>query len=666
MAPAQQSSELDTLKMGVEYALSAAQLAQCGAPGLPASKRGIAKRAREQGWAFVERPCRGGYERAFLVAALPQAIQQHLIRKASSSEQIIEGQALGSTQRETYTEASEKRRAEAMRRVKAIEMLNTARRIGWSTDKAVVYVGRELGLSTRTLYRWQSAVNRVKEGVNAAVLVPAQRGPAKGTRRPIHPAAWSALLSDYLREEEPSLKSCYRRLQARALECGWGRLPSVHSLRRKLQDEIPQLASFIGRKGLREWEKLQPSQRRDKSALRPLEWVNSDGHKCDVFVRFDDGRVRRPILVGWQDVYSGKILSWRLDETENTDLIRSSFSDVLRDYGIPEHALIDNGRAYSGKDMAGGAKNRNRNRNAATGEIEGVFKAFGCQPHFTKPYRARSKPIERAWRDISEAIGKDPRCAGAYTGNGAGAKPANYGSRAVPLSEFKVIVADAIKEHNARTGRLAAICRGRSFDEVFADGFSESGFVVRRATEDQIRWLLLPSKRVRVPATGEACITLPGLKARYFHIKLTELRGQEVVVSYDPHDIRRAAWVFLDGSRQLHCEADYVPGSTPFASVDESRRWERARKLERTAAKKRAAILGNASVAELSGASSTGRLRAKVVRIHPVPAIEVPGVTERAAERQAEESAQREALLAAGARAHRVLEEEDYDFATQG
>ena len=66
------------------------------------------------------------------------------------------------------------------------------------------------------------------------------------------------------------------------------------------------------------------------------------------------------MLVAIQDVYSGKFLAWRLDESENRVPVRLAIGDMVERYGIPEHMVLDNGRSFASKWITGGTANRFR------------------------------------------------------------------------------------------------------------------------------------------------------------------------------------------------------------------------------------------------------------------------------------------------------------------
>ncbi|RYS32216.1 hypothetical protein DLS39_13645, partial [Staphylococcus pseudintermedius] len=148
--------------------------------------------------------------------------------------------------------------------------------------------------------------------------------------------------------------------------------------------------------------------------LHAMELLNIDGHKFDVFVKWDDGRISRPMGVAIQDVYSRKMLAVRIGESENKDLTRLAFGDVFRDYGIPKACLMDNGRAFASKAMTGGAKPRFRFK-IKDEDPAGLLTSLGIQIHWATPYRGQSKPIERAFRDFCDRVAKHPKFHGAYT-----------------------------------------------------------------------------------------------------------------------------------------------------------------------------------------------------------------------------------------------------------
>ncbi|VEJ45443.1 Bacteriophage Mu transposase [Bartonella vinsonii] len=243
-------------------------------------------------------------------------------------------------------------------------------------------------------------------------------------------------------------------------------------MQRHFKAQVSKAVVVLAREGEEKAKKLYPAQRRDRSNLHALQAVNMDGHKLDVFVNVP--WAEKPVrlyLIAIQDLYSGKILSWRLSDAETWEIVRLVIGDMVEAYGIPERMTLDNGRAFISKWISGGVQNRFRFK-IKPDDPQGLLMSLGVQLQWTTPYSGQSQPIERAWRDLAEAISKHPFCAGAYTGNKPDAKPEDYGKRAIGFEEFKAHVGAQICAHNAQTGRKVLTCVGRSFDETFVESYN--------------------------------------------------------------------------------------------------------------------------------------------------------------------------------------------------
>src|SRR3546814_12358931 len=105
---------------------------------------------------------------------------------------------------------------------------------------------------------------------------------------------------------------------------------------------------------------MLPAQIRSVAELHAMELVNIDGHRADVFVKWPDGRIIRPMMIAIQDVYSRKFLAWRIAENEDMVTARLVFADLFQTWGIPKRLLADNGRAFVSQWLSGGAKTRLR------------------------------------------------------------------------------------------------------------------------------------------------------------------------------------------------------------------------------------------------------------------------------------------------------------------
>ena len=354
------------------------------------------------------------------------------------------------------------------------------------------------------------------------------------------------------------------------MQKGW-RLPSAQTLRRRIA-ALPATVVSWHREGPDATNRMFPAQRRDRSMLHALQWVNADGHRFDVFVKWPDGTTARPMGVFFQDLYSGKLLTYRVAQAETGDTFRLAFSDVVDKFGIPGAVTIDNTLAAANKTMSGGLKRRFRFK-VREEEPLGIFASLGVAVHWAKPFSGQSKPIERAFGDLARDVARHPAFVGAWTGNKPTDKPFDYGKKAVPLAEFMGVLEAAIAEHNARPGRAALNCRGRSFDDTFAESYAEAP--ITRATEAQRRIFLLAAEEVRV--RRDATIHLLG--NRYHDARLVELRGRNVALRFDPDKLHAPVHVYL-ANGDYFCTAECW-ADQGFGDTDAARRTATAVRLRR-------------------------------------------------------------------------------------
>jgi len=539
-----------------------AELHAARCPGLPGSLRGLYVRAEQWRAEGHARRVRGGWE--YPIEVLPPAAQVRLSVLHAPANDDRDGDAERSKALWARFEAlPAERKAECARRLAVLDAAEVGRAAGLSEVAAVARAAREHGVAARTVHRWRKAIAGLDRADWLPALAPAYRG--KNERATCHRQAWEALKSDYLRPEAPTFSSCYRRVKRAAAEHGWTPLPGERALRRRFEAEVPEAVRTLAREGRDTAKALYPAQRRTRDHLHAMQAVNMDGHKLDVFVRFPDGRIGRAHLIALQDLHSGKLVGWRLAESENKVSVRLAIGDMVERFGIPDAIYLDNGRAFASKWITGGAPNRFRFK-VRDEDPRGLLTALGIEVHWTTPYSGQSKPIERAFRDLADAIARHPACAGAYTGNKPDAKPENYGSKAVPFELLRALVDAEVAEHNARAGRTGGVANGRSFDEVFAASMADTGTVVRWPTSAQRSLWLLAAERIRT-RRGSGEIHLFG--NRYWDAALNPIAGMAVTVRFDPDDLTRPLKVY-DARDRLICEAERV-ADTGFDDVAAAR-----------------------------------------------------------------------------------------------
>lgn len=554
--------------------MTPAEIAAAKLPTMPTSKSSIISIAKKQGWAtrknlkgepLARRNSSKGGGLVYHYSLLPDFVQPFVVQ-AIAPKQVAKKKSKKKNHVEAwrfYEGLPDARKAKAKNKLRIMTIIRTLHlQNGMLKDDAVSHIASCEGVSARTIYSWFDAV----AGVDHCDWLPFLVDRRGGTRAQVEcdPTAWQALKVDYLRAEKPSFTSSYRRTKEVCEKQGW-KIPSERTLYRRLLAEVPKPVIILRRDGMEALKHSYPPQRRDRSMFRAMEAINADGHIWDVNVKFPDGVEDRPVMVAIQDLYSNKILGWRIDRTENTDLVRLAFGDVFAKWGIPKHAWLDNGRAFASKYITGRQTSRFRFK-IKQEEPSGILTSLNIKVHWTLPYSGQSKPIERAFRDLCDTIAKHPMFHGAYTGNSPHNKPANYGKRVVDFNDFVHIVHQGILRYNAQPGRRTRVCGGsKSFDDVFFASYEEDK--IRKATPGQLHECLLAVETV---STDRRSGTINLYGNRYHDEIMFSHIGTKVMVRFDPDCLHKEIYVYrLDGSfiGTVACIEDAGFGDTKAARI---------------------------------------------------------------------------------------------------
>lgn len=597
---------------------SVAELADLALPGLPADKRALNRRAREERWqmrvdsagALLSRPRAGrGGGTEFHLSLLPAAAQLELARRGLAAErQETDAERAATAGSWRWFEAqSDKARAEAQRRLAIVNEIDLLERAGLTRTAAVGEASRRHGASPGTLWAWLKMITGVAAADRLPALAPRHR--PGGREAEIDPFLWNLFLSDALRLSGASLAGCYDEVALKAAEMGI-EIPSQAAFRRRLKREVDPNVIRLAREGEEALRRSLPTQRRTVAHLHALQCVNLDGHVWDVFVMPPDGGNRpiRPVMIAIQDVYSRKVLAWRIATSENSVTTRLTFADLFENYGIPKECVIDNGRAFNSKWLTGGMKTRFRFKIRPEDPV-GLLVGLDILVHPTLPYRGQSKPIERAFRDMCDKIAKRACFDGAYTGNNPTAKPENYGSKAVPWDYFVEQVSIGIHKHNAKLFRQTEMARGRSFDQVFFESYATAP--IGKVLPEQLRMALLTADQVTVNGqTGE--IQLYG--NRYWSEGSGQLHGQKVTVRFDPDNLARD--IHLYDAKGRYLTAAQMIADTGFLDV------AAAKQAAKFLSTQRKRIRDGLQAEQLLSAGEVARLQAGAQQVHlPEPAV---------------------------------------------
>ena len=316
-----------------------------GVAGLSKNDRVIRRTAEKEDWPSQTRPGRAK-EKEYAFSSLPQGVQAALALRWWAAEtkdgpiqKAKEGDPLSDLRWDAFLRLPKSQQAVGRKHMAALMALLELERNGASRNQAIATLQSQGVVHSRmTFFRWLKSV----KGHPKTEWLPLLASQHSGGNQPAHcpPDAWEAFKADYLRLEKPAASACYRRLKEAASRQGWT-LPSYDTLRLRLRTEVGAEAIILAREGKAALARLYPAQKRSVADLFALALVCGDGHSFDVFTKWAGiEKLVRPMLLGLQDVYSRKILAWRIGLNENAALVRLAFADLLRDWA--DYTLLKN------------------------------------------------------------------------------------------------------------------------------------------------------------------------------------------------------------------------------------------------------------------------------------------------------------------------------------
>ena len=163
-------------------------------------------------------------------------------------------------------------------------------------------------------------------------------------------------------------------------------------------------------------DKVEPYIKRDASLLDVGDILVADGHKLafQVINPFT-GKPCRATLVGFLDWKSTALVGYEIMLEENTQCIASALRNAIINLDmIPKIVYQDNGRAFRAKYFTD---------DKGFGELGfyGLYAKLGIETVFARPYNARSKVIERFFKEFQEGFEK---LIPSYVGSSINNKPA--------------------------------------------------------------------------------------------------------------------------------------------------------------------------------------------------------------------------------------------------
>ena len=300
-------------------------------------------------------------------------------------------------------------------------------------------------------------------------------------------------------------------------------------------------------------DKVEPYIKRDASLLDVGDILVADGHKLafQVINPFT-GKPCRATLVGFLDWKSTALVGYEIMLEENTQCIASALRNAIINLDmIPKIVYQDNGRAFRAKYFTD---------DKGFGELGfyGLYAKLGIETVFARPYNARSKVIERFFKEFQEGFEK---LMPSYVGSSIINKPAylkrnenfhkNLHQDYVPTIEETIKMIDMwLKFKNSQPCTNAP---NMTIAEVLENRKKQN--IDKSLLDD----LMLATEVKTIQRNG-----VRFLNCDYFDERLYGLRGK-VLVKYNLFDLTSVK-VFTTKGEYL-CTAERVTETHPMAKI---------------------------------------------------------------------------------------------------
>ena len=434
--------------------------------------------------------------------------------------------------------------------------------------------------------------------------------------------AWAFFMTT-LRDAGPQfpVKQAWRDVRDAALTKGWS-WPKYLTVWRRW-DTLPEAQKLVARHGREAAVKaLAMPIKRDKTTIKPLEWVSLDGRTQDFWVDFGDGKPVRPVMLALIDVASNYVLGYELATSENAVATARLIRNVCREHSIFDRLYTDNGSAFAGHLVAGGADFKWRGKGAAKLAVKplGVCYHLGIDTKFAIPKNAKAKIAERTFATLSRVIDDRPEFRGAHAGHAPGATPGTA-VQPVALAVALAVIEREIARHNREDGRRGQGARGRSYEQMFGAGLADR--VLRKPTAQQLYYAGLVYTPASVDRWGRVQVATWTYGDPETQDALLRWHGKgQILIGRDPDDFEAPAVAF-DETGRLICKDIMPVKAGVYGSVDGAREAARNRKAARDAV--RQAHEANAYLDDAAFAAALADLSSGDAEEAPLPPAKVIG-----------------------------------------
>lgn len=340
----------------------------------------------------------------------------------------------------------------------------------------------------------------------------------------------------------PPANACWRLTRAKFCTGeNVTKFPSCEAFMDRLRREMPQSQIDRARLGETKWRnKWGHYIERDYTDMRAGEvWV-SDHAQIDV-ISYLNGKPVCGWITSMIDMRTDKALSvYYHVEPPNSDHIFRAFFEAADKFGLPETLYIDNGKDYRCKDFAGGRPKKHALQ-VDEQKTGGMLGQLGITVHFSLPYVARSKTVERWHLQIKEGLSR--HCIG-YRGGHTQERPEILAEdikagKCLDFDYFKGLLTDFIFNVLNKKQNDGKRCEGRSPDDVWND----HNPVLRKVSRDALKLFCMRTTNPLTIGRNGVNVSRDGLT--YWGEWMTACKGRKVYLRR-ADDNYGEAWVFSE------------------------------------------------------------------------------------------------------------------------
>ena len=224
---------------------------------------------------------------------------------------------------------------------------------------------------------------------------------------------------------------------------------------------------------------IEPRARRDRSHLKPMEWVAADVHHFDILIRRDDGSLCTPKGVAWMDLATNRVFFSAFLMPKGRMISRREVAESFTamcadsDWGVPTNIYADRGGEYNWLDLT---LDLMALKHRVAVWDQGALEDAPSGLHRSLPYNPQSKVIETIFSIMEGSV--FPQLPGHIGGDRMRKKTQNQGRepQAFPgdFTAFRQAIDAAVRYYHAKPQQAGHIA-GRSPDQAFRE-FIDAGW----------------------------------------------------------------------------------------------------------------------------------------------------------------------------------------------